>query len=202
MIAPPRQCANIWTTASRPCWSKLLVGSSSKIKSGCLNTKAASMALVCWPPESCDSRWCDAKSRLNCAKLLDIRASNAQSARSNSSAVALPASARDSSLSAPVTSNRSAIVSPFGLDTIWSNLAILVWLMIWPFWGFSSPLINLSKVVLPTPLRPTKPVRWLLNCRFIRENTASPLGLAHEMSDRLIEFSICHAIPISCLQRP
>ena len=50
-----------------------------------------------------------------------------------------------------------------------------------------SPAISLSSVVLPTPLRPTSPVRPGPNCSARSENSVRPSGVDHERSDSEIE---------------
>lgn len=56
-----------------------------------------------------------------------------------------------------------------------------------PDWGWSCPAMSLSKVVLPTPLRPTSPVRSTAKFRLSFEKRIRPSGVDHEILVSVIE---------------
>ena len=157
--AAPRQDFSISATASRPSESRLLVGSSRRMMSGASNTKAASAARVRCPPDSVESSVCADTWSCNPASASASRASSVQSTSASASASASPAMARSSSASPARTPNRSAMVSSGPGCTSWRKTPRRPLTAMLPEVGVSSPEIRRRSVVLPTPLRPTRPVR-------------------------------------------
>ena len=156
--APPRQRSSRATTAARPSASRLLVGSSITMKSGSAITSAASAARVAWPPLSeTAGRASEMPAIPMSANAASIRCGSAQSAAPRSSSLPSPASMRASRASASATPSRSASVAPGGGTSCWRSAAIRPVTVTAPAAGAASPRIRRSSVVLPTPLRPTRP---------------------------------------------
>ena len=98
----------------------------------------------------------------------------------------LPASARRSRARASATPNRSATVRPAGLDGLAQHAE--------PAadatrrrTAAAARRRSASSVVLPTPLRPTRPVRSGPKLRSRLEKSGGPSGVAQARSDRVME---------------
>lgn len=173
--APARHPASRPTTAARSSRSRLLVGSFSSRTSGSANTRAASPTRARRPPESAARRAPDGVLRPR-RPMAATRASRSQPVSFSSPSLASPRSARPSTASALVAPNRSAIVSPGAGCTAWRSTATRPLTETRPERGRGSPETTLSRAVLPTPLRPTRPVRTGPNVRPGPANSAGAVG--------------------------
>ena len=186
-IAPDRQFASSSITAARPWRSRLLVGSSSRMKSGSASTRAAIAARVRCPPDSVDSNAAGSASRSTRLSTEAMRDSSVQSADASSSPVARPSSAWRNTASAFVTPIKSASVSPGATCTAWRRTPSVPLTDTEPACDGSVPAMTLSSVVLPTPLRPTRPVRPPSKLRSRSEKRARPSGVVAVRPESVME---------------
>ena len=182
-------------TAKRPSRSRLLVGSSRMRKSGSSTMRAARPQRVRCPPDSVTRGVSGATSSSTRSSAEAIRCSSVQSAEASSSFVASPASARFSMASASLAPKRSATVSSASTCTLWRRIPNLPLKEIVPDCGCSSPETSLISVVLPTPLRPTRPVRSAPKLRSRLERSGRPSGVDHERLDRTMDMGMNKNFP-------
>ncbi|MET4522504.1 hypothetical protein ABIB87_002192 [Bradyrhizobium sp. JR18.2] len=163
------------------------MGSSSSRKSGSAKTSAARRIRVICPPDKRSSSVSVSGSNPTRASADASRASSVQSTSVTSSANASPRSARRSSSSAARAPNRSITAAPAGSWTSWRSIPTVPLTRTRPAWGMCSPVIAASSVVLPTPLRPTRPARSAPNVRLRSERRGRPSGVDSERFDRMID---------------
>jgi len=113
-------------------------------------------------------------------RLGDARRQAPQSASTRSSGVPVPASSRASRAQASVMPSASATVACASLPTCWRSQPMRARRRTLPSRGACSPAISLSRVDLPTPLRPTSPQRSAPKTRSRSSKRTRPSGVAQE----------------------
>ncbi len=185
--APPRQSASTSPSKRRAAASRLLVGSSSRIRSGCSSSRRARARRVAWPPlRLAAGRLRSRPDRPTSARMTSRWVWSIQSASARSVAPPSPRSMRSSRARASATPSTSAADASAGGARAWRSMPMRPRRVTAPDAGSSSPSSRRSRLVLPTPLRPTRPVRSRPKARVRFSKRVRPSGVRQDNPSTVI----------------
>ena len=190
---PPRQSRSSARTATRPGPSRLLVGSSSRIRSGASTSRRAIPTRVRSPPDRVPIRRSRGHpGRPASARAASRRGSRVQSAASRSSALPSPARTRLSTAKGSATPRASASVHASGQSC--RSRPTVPDRRTEPAAGSTRPAATCRSEDLPEPLRPTRPIRSAPRERVRSSKRGRPSGVRRVTPSRVRKADIASRV--------